>query len=60
MDCEELTVSGYTEKLVRNGNRFRTEDTLSGRYRVYFRDGTFAALYDIEDGEARLCRLFLG
>ncbi len=58
-DCGELDVSGITEKLVRNGNRFDADRELSGRYRVYLSDGAFAALYDIDDGEARLCRMFL-
>ena len=56
---EKLTVSGETEKRVRNGNRFRISDRASGRYRVYLSDGLFAALYDIDDGEAKLCRMFL-
>ncbi|MCR5774409.1 MAG: tRNA pseudouridine(55) synthase TruB [Lachnospiraceae bacterium] len=58
-DCSRIQVSGRTEIMVRNGNKFKAGTTLSGRYRVYFEDGTFAAIYDIEKGEARLCRLFL-
>lgn len=59
MECTGLSVTGQTEKFVKNGNSFRISDTASGRYRVYLEDGTFAALYDIKDGEARLCRMFL-
>ena len=59
MDCGEMRISRQTEKLVRNGNKFKTGSSVSGRYRVYLGDGTFAALYDIDHGEARLCRLFL-
>ena len=58
MDCKRLDISGRDERFVRNGNRFRS-GAHDGRYRVYLPDGTFAALYDIHDGEARLCRLFL-
>lgn len=58
-DCDEITVSGSNEKLVRNGNLFLLPDRSDGRYRVYLMDGSFAALYDIKDGEARLCRMFL-
>ena len=60
MDHPEIRVYGQTEKLVRNGNGFLSPDTEPGKYRVYLEDGTFAALYDIDNGEARLCRLFLG
>ena len=59
MDCKSMSVSGQTEKLVKNGNSFKLSDEVSGRYRVYLEDGTFAALYDIKDGGARLCRMFL-
>lgn len=58
-DCGELKVSSRIEKFVRNGNRFRITGMPSGRYRVYLEDGTFAAVYDIDSDEARLCRLFL-
>lgn len=55
----EIKVSGVEEKLVRNGNIIPVNDREPGRYRVYLEDGTFAALYDVKDGEARLCRMFL-
>lgn len=55
----EIRVSGVEEKLVRNGNIISVKDRGPGRYRVYLEDGTFAALYDVKDGEARLCRMFL-
>ena len=60
MENPEIRVHGHTEKLVRNGNGFLSPDIEPGKYRVYLEDGTFAALYDIDNGEARLCRLFLG
>ena len=60
MENPEIRVYGHTEKLVRNGNGFLSPDIEPGKYRVYLEDGTFAALYDIDNGEARLCRLFLG
>ncbi|MCR5236356.1 MAG: tRNA pseudouridine(55) synthase TruB [Lachnospiraceae bacterium] len=58
-DCEKMEVSGVLDKYVRNGNKFAAKDALDGRYRIYLEDGTFAALYDIKDGEARPCRMFL-
>ncbi|MBO5552490.1 MAG: tRNA pseudouridine(55) synthase TruB [Lachnospiraceae bacterium] len=59
MELPEIRVSGQREKLVRNGNKFKAGNIRSGRYRVYLEDGAFAALYDIDNGEAVLCRLFL-
>ena len=61
MKYPPIRVMGRDEKLVRSGNKFRREGKVPGRYRVYLRDLTFAALYDVnKKGEARLCRLFLG
>ena len=58
-DCRKLRITGRDEKAVRNGNKLFLRDTADGRYRVYLQDGTFAAIYDIKDGEAKLCRFFL-
>ncbi len=58
-DCEKMEVSGVLDKYVRNGNKFAAKNAIDGRYRIYLEDGTFAALYDIKDGEARPCRMFL-
>ncbi len=48
------------ERLIRNGNRFSCRGIKNGMYRVYLPDGTFAALYEMKDEEAILCRFFLG
>jgi tRNA pseudouridine55 synthase len=58
-DCGSLTASQTEEKLIRNGNRFRRDGTEDGTYRVYLPDGTFAAVYEIKNGDAKLCRFFL-
>ncbi|MBQ9444767.1 MAG: tRNA pseudouridine(55) synthase TruB [Lachnospiraceae bacterium] len=59
MDLADITVSGTDEKFVKNGNKLKVRGLARGRYRVYLSDGTFAALYDVDGEEARLCRLFL-
>lgn len=59
-ELDSLTVSGQTEKLVTNGNIFRTSGMKDGRYRIYLADGRFAGIYEIRDNEARLWRLFPG
>lgn len=48
-----------TDRAIRNGNVLRIKNRPDGRYRVYLSDNTFAAIYDIKDGEARLCGYFL-
>ncbi|SKB66569.1 tRNA pseudouridine55 synthase [Lachnospiraceae bacterium] len=57
-DYPELTVSGRTEHLVWNGNAFQT-DAPDGTYRVKIADGAFAALYEINGGNAKLIKYFL-
>ena len=60
LDLPLITVEGNLEKMVRNGNRFRTEKELTpGDYRVRTGDGTFAAVYTIKGREAILKRMFL-
>ena len=60
LDLPLITVEGNLEKMVRNGNRFRTEKELTpGDYRVRTADGTFAAVYTIKGREAILKRMFL-
>ncbi len=58
-DAGRLDISPDLEKAVRNGNRLSCRGTADGIYRVYLPDGTFAAVYEIKKGEARLCRYFL-
>ncbi len=58
LSYERLTVQGDIEKKVRNGNKFRLAKD-DGIYRVYLQNGEFAAVYEIKEGEARLCRFFL-
>ena len=59
-DLESFTVSGQTEKMVRNGNIFKVSGMSDGRYRVYLSDGSFAGIYGVTGSEARLCRSFQG
>lgn len=54
----KITVSGDDKKRVRNGNTF-CRKCPDGMYRVYLDDGEFAAVYEIRNGEARICRYFL-
>ena len=58
-DCGSITAGEDEERLIRNGNRFRRKGLADGMYRVYLPDGTFAAVYETENGEAKLCRYFL-
>ena len=59
-DLPLINVKGDTEKLVRNGNKFRTEKVLpGGDYRVRTEDGRFAAVYTLKGREAVLKRMFL-
>ena len=59
MDAQRLDTDSILDKAVRNGNRFSCREAADGMYRVYLSDGTFAAVYEIKNGEARLCRYFL-
>ncbi|MCR5527268.1 MAG: tRNA pseudouridine(55) synthase TruB [Lachnospiraceae bacterium] len=57
-ELPKITVSGELEKKVRNGNSLRLKKP-DGKYRVSFEDGTFAAVYEIKSGTARICGYFL-
>ena len=57
-ELPKIVVSGEWEKKVRNGNSFRIKKN-DGKYRVSFEDGTFAAVYEIKNGTARICGYFL-
>ncbi len=59
-ELDSFSVSGQTEKMVRNGNIFKVSGKPDGRYRVYLSDGSFAGIYSIAGSEARLCRSFQG
>ena len=54
----EYTADEMIEKKIRNGNSFNTR-LKNGRYRVYLPDGTFAAVYEVEDRTAKICGYFL-
>ena len=59
MDAGRLDAGDGLVKAIRNGNRFSCRGTADGIYRVYLPDGIFAAVYEIKNGEAKLCRYFL-
>ncbi len=57
-ELPEINVSGRTDKLVWNGNAFIT-DVPDGTYRVKLSDGSFAAIYEVSRGNAKLVKYFL-
>ena len=59
-DCPEfVSEDEVTDKAVRNGNPLRIRGVGDGRCRVYLSDKTFAALYEVNNSEARICGYFL-
>ena len=46
------------ERKIRNGNSFDI-NLKNGKYKVYLADGTFAAVYEVEDRKAKICGYFL-
>ncbi len=60
MTLPSITVNGKTENLLKNGNSFSVPDKIKdGDHRVHLSDGTFAAVYTISGGKARLKKMFL-
>ncbi|XME03271.1 tRNA pseudouridine(55) synthase TruB [Lachnospiraceae bacterium C1.1] len=57
-DYEKFTADEILEKKIRNGNSF-TAALKDGKYRVYLPDGTFAAVYELENKTAKICGYFL-
>ncbi len=55
-----FTVRGKSESLLKNGNTFRVpEGTVDGDYRVHLDNGSFAAVYTVTEGQAKLKKMFL-
>ena len=54
----EIYTDRDTDRFVINGNRFSI-DRPDGMYRVYLSDGRFAAVYDVRQEKAQICRYFL-
>ncbi len=60
MSLPSFTVNGKSESLLRNGNPFNVPDKVrDGDYRVHLKDGSFAAVYTVSKGLARLKKMFL-
>ena len=53
-----FTADEGLEKKIRNGNSLNL-NLKDGKYRVYLPDGTFAAVYEVEDRKAKICGYFL-